>query len=199
MHQSKKGNQWHFVRLRACLASLGTATVWRRAPSQGAAGGAKAHIGVDAATGLVRRVKLTAAHVADGTVAPELIRPEDEVVHADAGYPGLARREALKQAQQAGKLQPKLTCEVALRAGQRRALAQQGEFGLTLARIEQLKARIRAKVEHLFQWLKQRCGLGKLRYRGLKKNEVQCYAIFALGNLMRARSLLREADGLGAT
>jgi hypothetical protein len=34
---------------------------------------------------------------------------------------------------------------------QRRALAQQGEFGVTLARIEQLKARIRAKVEHAFQ------------------------------------------------
>jgi Transposase DDE domain. len=92
MHQTKKGNQWHLVRLRASLASLGTATVWRPAPPQGAAGGAKAHIGVDAATGLVHRVKLTAAHVADGTVAPELIRPEDEVVHAAAGYPGLAGR-----------------------------------------------------------------------------------------------------------
>ena len=47
MHQAKKGNQWHF--------------------------GMKAHIGVDAETGLVHSVVGTAAHVHDVTQAHALL------------------------------------------------------------------------------------------------------------------------------
>jgi IS5 family transposase len=58
MHQTKKGNQWHF--------------------------GMKAHIGVDAESGLVHTVIGTAANVNDVTQAAALLHGEEKVVFADA-------------------------------------------------------------------------------------------------------------------
>lgn len=66
MHQTKKGNQWHF--------------------------GMKAHIGVDRDSKLVHTVVATAAHVADVTRTAELLHGEETQVHADAGYTGVEKR-----------------------------------------------------------------------------------------------------------
>jgi IS5 family transposase len=60
MHQTKKGNQWHF--------------------------GMKAHIGTDAGTGYVHSVTATSANVHDLDQVANLVRDDDEVVYADAGY-----------------------------------------------------------------------------------------------------------------
>ena len=60
MHQTKKGNQWHF--------------------------GMKAHIGVDADSGLVHTVIGTAANVNDVTQGHDLLHGQESVVFADAGY-----------------------------------------------------------------------------------------------------------------
>src|SRR5439155_26607107 len=67
MHQAKKGNQWHF--------------------------GMKAHIGVDAESGLVHTVTGTAANVADVAQAHELLHGEEKAGYADAGYLGVEERE----------------------------------------------------------------------------------------------------------
>ena len=67
MHQTKKGNQWHF--------------------------GMKAHIGADAHSGLVHTLTGTAANVADIAQAHELLHGEEKQVHADAGYLGVEKRE----------------------------------------------------------------------------------------------------------
>jgi IS5 family transposase len=67
MHQTKKGNQWHF--------------------------GMKAHIGVNADSGLVHTVVGTAANVNDVTQAHRLIHGQESDVFADAGYQGVAKRE----------------------------------------------------------------------------------------------------------
>jgi IS5 family transposase len=66
MHQTKKGNQWHF--------------------------GMKAHIGVDVDSGLVHTVTATAANEADIEQVEELLHGKEEVVHADAGYSGADKR-----------------------------------------------------------------------------------------------------------
>jgi len=71
MHQTKKGNEWHF--------------------------GMKAHIGVDAGTGYVHTVTATAANVHDITEASKLLRSDDEVVYGDAGYLGIEKREEIKE------------------------------------------------------------------------------------------------------
>lgn len=70
MHQTKKGNQWHF--------------------------GMKAHIGADAESGLVHTVVTTPANEADVEVAEELLHGKEEVVYADAGYMGADKRIARK-------------------------------------------------------------------------------------------------------
>ena len=70
MHQTKKGNQWHF--------------------------GMKAHIGVDMESGLVHTVVATAANEADVNQTEHLLHGTENVVFADAGYTGADKREALK-------------------------------------------------------------------------------------------------------
>ena len=66
MHQTKKGNLWHF--------------------------GTKCHIGVDADSGLVHTVVGIAANVNDVTQADKLVHGEETDVFADAGYQGVAKR-----------------------------------------------------------------------------------------------------------
>jgi len=70
MHQTKKGNQWHF--------------------------GMKCHIGVDADSGLVHTVVGTAANVNDVTQAGALVHGKESDVFADAGYQGVAKREEVQ-------------------------------------------------------------------------------------------------------
>jgi IS5 family transposase len=66
MHQTKKGNQWHF--------------------------GMKVHFGVDSETGLIHLVETTAANVHDLTPAPELLHGEETVLYTDACYQGIEKR-----------------------------------------------------------------------------------------------------------
>jgi len=151
MHQVKKGNQWHF--------------------------GMKAHIGVDAESGLVHTVIGTAANVNDVTQGHGLLHGEEEVVFADAGYQG-----AMKRPEATG-----VDWKVAMRPGKRRALDKQSPWGNLLDKAEQLKASVRAKVEHPFRVLKCQFGFTKVRYKGLAKNTAQLVTLFALGNLWMAR------------
>ena len=67
MHQTKKGNQWHF--------------------------GMKAHIGVDSETGIVHSLSTTAANVHDVTEAHGLLHGGETQVWCDAGYQGVHKRE----------------------------------------------------------------------------------------------------------
>jgi IS5 family transposase len=66
IHQSEKGNDWHF--------------------------GMKCHIGVDAASGLVHTVIGTAANVADVTQAGALLHSDEIAALGDAGYQGVEKR-----------------------------------------------------------------------------------------------------------
>jgi transposase, IS5 family len=66
MHQTKKGNQWHF--------------------------GMKAHIGVDVASGVVHTLTGTAANEADINQMAALLHGQEAAVFADAGYTGADKR-----------------------------------------------------------------------------------------------------------
>lgn len=162
MHQAKKGNQWHF--------------------------GMKAHIGVDADSGLVHTVIGTAANVNDVTQAGALLHGQEADVFADSGYQGVAKREETQHIE--------ATWHVAMRPGKRKALDKANPMGAVLDKLEHVKARIRAKVEHPFRVIKRQFGHVKVRYRGLAKNTAQLHTLFALSNLwMVRRTLLREARG----
>jgi IS5 family transposase len=155
MHQTRKGDQWHF--------------------------GMKAHIGADMDTGLVHSLATTPANAADVTCAHALLHGEERLALGDAGYRGVDKRP-----ENQGRA---VQWEVALRPGQRRALPK-NRAGRQAERIEQLKARVRALVEHPFHWIKNIFGLKKVRYRGLAKNTAQLFTLFALANLMIARRWL---------
>jgi len=127
MHQTKKGNQWHF--------------------------GMTTHAGVD----------------------------------ADSGYRGVEKRKEI-QAQH-----PKVNWHIAMMPGKRRALDKDTPMGAVLEKLEQTKARIRAKVEHPLRVIKRQFGDTKVKYRGLAKNTANPVTLFALSNLWMARRSLLQA------
>lgn len=73
MHRTKKGNNWHF--------------------------GMKAHIGVDADSGLVHTVYTTSANTADVSEVHHLLHGVETEVFADSGYVGASKRDELKECQ----------------------------------------------------------------------------------------------------
>jgi IS5 family transposase len=160
MHQTKKGNQWYF--------------------------GMKAHIGVDAESGLVHTVTGTAANVNDVVKANSLLHGDERDVFADAGYQGAHKRADAK---------PDVNWHVAMRPGKRRALDKSRLSNQLIDQLERLKASVRAKVEHPFRVIKRQFGHVKVRYRGLKKNTAQLKTLFALPNLWMARGKLAALDG----
>ena len=161
MHQTRKGNQWYF--------------------------GMKAHIGVDAESGLVHSVATTAANVNDVTQAHKLLHGQETDVLADAGYQGAGKRE---EVQGLG-----LNWHVAMRPGRRRALDVSRPLSALINEAERIKASIRAKVEHPFRVIKRQFGYVKVRYRGLAKNTAQIVTLFALSNLWMARHKLMGPMG----
>ena len=161
MHQVKKGNQWHF--------------------------GMKAHIAVDADSGLVHTVIGTAANTHDITQATELLHGEETTVWADAGYRGIEKRPEAKDLP--------VNWKVAMMPGKRKCLDRKNPIGALLDTVEQTKASIRAKVEHPCRVIKCQFGFTKVRYRGLLKNTAQLTTLFALSNLWMARKHLLGATG----
>jgi IS5 family transposase len=99
----------------------------------------------------------------------------------DAGYRGVDKRPENR-----GRAVP---WEVALRPGRRRVLPN-NRAGRQAERIEQLKARVRALVEHPLHWIKKIFGLKKVRYGGLAKSTAQWFTLFGLANLMIAKRWL---------
>jgi len=159
MHSSQKGKQWYF--------------------------GMKAHIGVDAHSGLVHTVRCTSGNEHDITQAHRLLHGQEKTVWADAGYQGVEKRPGAD---------PNVTWHVAMRPGKRKALKQVGTaMAEALDKAEKLKASVRAKVEHQFRVIKRQFGYVKVRYRGLKKNAAQLNRLFALSNLWMARHDLMGA------
>lgn len=155
MHSSQKGNQWHF--------------------------GMKAHIGVDADSGLVHTVRGTSGHVADVVEARNLLHGHEVDAFGDAGYQGAAKRPDARAGVQ---------WHIAMRRGKRKELDKTKTVDMLIDRLEKLKAGIRAKVEHPFRVIKRQFGHLKVRYRGIKKNRAQLFTLFALSNLWMVRGKL---------
>ena len=151
MHQSKKGNNWYF--------------------------GLKAHIGVDATSGLTHTVVVTPGNVSDVTQAHALLHGDEIAALGDAGYQGVEKRE-----ENQGKT---VTWHVAMKRSIRKALSD-NRMGRKLEKLEHLKASVRAKVEHPFHVVKNLFRHRKVRYRGLAKNTAQLFTLFGFANLLLA-------------
>ena len=72
MHQTKKGNQWHF--------------------------GMKVHVGADINSGVVHTVSVTPANASDISALPDLLREDDRAVLGDAGYVNNEFKRAARKA-----------------------------------------------------------------------------------------------------
>ena len=70
-----------------------------------------------------------------------------------------------------------------------------GEHRDIVEHIEQLKAKVRARVEHPFRVIKLQFGFTKVRFRGLAKNTAQLVTLFGLSNLWMARKRLLAMTG----
>ena len=160
MKQSQKGKQWYF--------------------------GMKAHIGVDADSGLVHTVRGTGGSVNDVVEANALLHGEEIQAWADAGYQGAGKRPDAKDG---------VRWNIAMRPGQRKQLDKTQLIDQLTDQLERIKASIRAKVEHPFRVIKRQFGHVKVRYRGLAKNTAQLHTLFALSNLWMARRSLMGAQG----
>ncbi|SIN63711.1 transposase, IS5 family [Vreelandella aquamarina] len=147
MKQTRKGNQWYF--------------------------GMKAHIGVDAVTGLTHRVAATSANIADVTMTSELVRDDDKRVYGDAGYTGMWKY--LDEEKDA----PDSRCCVSAKRGAIKKM-EDSPMKALLLKIEKAKASIRAKVEHPFHVIKNLFGYRKVRYKGLARNQAQLFSLFGL-------------------
>ncbi len=148
MHQTKKGNQWYF--------------------------GMKAHIGVDAESGLAHTLETTPANVSDVVVAHALLHGGEAEVYADAGYQGVGKREENRDAE--------VDWRVAMKGGKRRLLDKSGAAEAA----EKSKASVRAKGEHPFLYVKCHFGYAKVRYRGLAKNTQRIALLLGFTNLLIA-------------
>jgi transposase, IS5 family len=150
MSQTKKGNQWYF--------------------------GMKAHIGVDAQSGLIHTIRTTAAKVQDCMLFKELLHGKERAVFGDKAY---RNKKDKKKAREEGVFW---------------AVSDQGTRSHKLSSSQKKRnrkfSRVRAKVEHSFGVIKCLWGFRKVRYTGLFKNTMHLYTLFTLANLFRVRKAL---------
>jgi len=150
MSSTKKGNAWYF--------------------------GMKAHIGVDADSGVTHSLETSTAKWHHSRVWDELLHGEEMSVWADKGYVSSEREAAFTG------------------PGRFWGVMRKTPKGAPLhpldARINRIIAGVRAKVEHPFRVIKRQFGYVKTRYRGLAKNRAQLFTLFALGNLFLVRRRL---------
>jgi IS5 family transposase len=134
MHQTKKGNEWRF--------------------------GMKCHAGVDAGSGLVHTIEVTAANVHDINITAKLIREDDEVVYGDSGYLGIEKREEIQSNEHLAAIDYRIN----RRPGK---LPKVSDNAIDWERyIENRKSSTRCKAEHLFHIIKNLFGYSKVVYRG---------------------------------
>lgn len=141
----------------------------------------KADIGVDADSWLVHTLTGTTANAHDVTQACELQHGEEADVYADSGYRGAHKHDEISERH------ANTRWHVAMMPGKRRALDKNRKYGGLLNEVERMKARIQAKVEHLFRVLKRQVGFRRAHYWGLAKNTAQLHVLFALSNLWMVR------------
>lgn len=135
--------------------------------------GMKAHVGTDTGKGLVHDVVVTDAAVHDSQVIDELVHGEEQAVYGDKAY---SSEEKKKEYEARG-----IKWHVNLRGCRWRQLTEEE------VATNHEQSQTRAKVEHIFLVVKHLWHYTKVRYKGLYKNAVQVFSLFALANLYLAR------------
>lgn len=138
--------------------------------------GMKAHTGVDKDSGLVHTVAVSAANLHDSQAMDELLHGEEKALWGDSAYQSKERQQT---AEDNG-----LTWHVNVKASRHRALTEKER------QQNRERSRARAIVEHPYRIVKVLWGHTKVRYKGLLKNALQFFTLFALANVYLARRKL---------
>ena len=138
--------------------------------------GMKAHIGVDTKNGLVHSLEATTAKKSDIGQLEKLLHGGEKSVFGDKAYNKQADKKAARE------------------KGIFYGITDKGYSNHKLSNKQKARNKktssVRSKVEHPFHTLKCKWGHRKTRYRGIFKNKMQLFTIFALGNLFRVRKIL---------
>ena len=124
--------------------------------------GYKAHIGMDAGSGLIREAALTPANVNDTEVADELVSGDEAAVYADKAYGTKERSERLKSMH--------IKDRIMRRGNKHHPVLPRWE-----RRRNQVISRLRAPVEKVFGTLKRSYGYRRVRYMGLQGNTTELF------------------------
>jgi transposase, IS5 family len=139
--------------------------------------GYKAHMAVDAGSGLIRHAVLTPARINESLVADALICGDERAVYADKAYENKHRRARLK----ARGIKDRIL---------HRSHKNQAALPHWQARRNRLISPIRAAVERVFGTLKRSYGYTRVRYVGLAANATQLRLLVLAYNLRRADRLI---------
>lgn len=142
--------------------------------------GYKMHVGVDAGSGLIRKVLLTPARLLDGQAAEALISGDEAAVYADRAYESKARRDALKAAGIKDRIMHRRHKHIPV-------------LPHWMAVRNRLIARRRAPVEAIFSAMKRIYGKARARCHSLKRNATDFIAFATIYNLTRSLTLLKRA------
>jgi IS5 family transposase len=151
MKQAKKGKEWRF--------------------------GCKAHIGVDAGTGMAHSLEVTGENAADIDLAPRFIRPDDDFVNGDTGYVGIEKREAVMKDEHLLRVDFRINKRTGAGRKREKAIYQDPMNHVDYIpqpawerHIEYMKSKVRSKVEHTFYiaalWLPENGIPGTFKERG---------------------------------
>jgi transposase, IS5 family len=142
--------------------------------------GMKFHVGTTK-QGLVHSLVSGPANESDFSRMGELLHGEESELYGDQAY---------------WSEQDRLHCE---QGGIRYRVNRRPNSGQPLSdyqkRINRSRSRRRARGEHAFHIVKRLWGFAKVRYRGLYKNTVRGFAMFALANLYMVRRRLLAQGG----
>lgn len=140
--------------------------------------GMKAHIGVDTKSGLVHSLETTTAKNSDIGQLEKLLHRKEKSIFGDKAY---GRQDDKRAARRKGIFY---------------GITDKGYSNHKLSNKQKSRNKktssVRSKVEHPFHTLKCKWGHRKTRYRGIFKNKMQLFTIFALGNIFRVRKILLQ-------
>jgi IS5 family transposase len=137
--------------------------------------GMKVHVGTDT-QGLTHSLKVTDAAQADIKQVPDLLHGAERALYGDRAYWSKGLKQDCRRR--------KVRYRVNRRGGAKQPLSEGWR------KINQSRSQVRARVEHPFHVVKRLWGFGKVRYRGLAKNEARAHTMFALANLYLVRKRL---------
>jgi len=140
--------------------------------------GMKAHVGTDP-NGVVHTLVTTHAAASEFNQLPKLLHGAERELYGDQAYWSELHRIAAKE--------HGVRYCVNRRPNPTRPLTEHQR------KLNRLRSATRARGEHAFHVVKHLWGFTKVRYRGLAKNTVRLFTMFALANLYLVRRRLMQA------